>query len=571
MSESTTYLAPKLTFLSEEFHPDSFEAIKLEAEKIISFNPSSVAEWENWVLWRSEWESVIAEESLNRMYASVCRTNDADLEKAHLEYQTEILPKVQSLEDALDRKYLKSPFREELANRGLFVYDRSIALGVELFREENIPLQAEEEKLSSEYTRTIGAMTVEFEGEEMTLPAMTKYLESPIQKLREKAFRLTAKRRLQDKDRLNDIFQKMLDLRHQIALNAGFDNYRDYMHRAKERFDYTPKDCQIFGDNVKRYVLPILKSWNKEREKKLGLKKIRPWDTAVDPSGANAFEPFKDTDQHVGIAAQLMSAVSPQFGSDLKWLYAQGLLDLDTRPHKGPGGFMDNLEKRRVPVIFANSGTTHSDIETLVHEGGHAINGLLSRHLEPMAYRNPPLEFAEVASMGLEAMAMEHLGEVYPEKEVSRVRRDSLEGMLSTFSWVAIIDGFQQWLYTNPGHNLDERTSAWLDICESYNPGVDWSGLEEEYSSLWHRTLHLFQVPFYYIEYAIAQMGAIQLWLNYKNNQESCVKAYCSALSLGGSKTLPELFSAAGLSFDPQGEGLQDWAPAVAQERSALL
>jgi oligoendopeptidase F len=247
-------------------------------------------------------------------------------------------------------------------------------------------------------------------------------------------------------------------------------------------------------------------------------------------------------------------------------MFSEGLLDLETRPHKGPGGFMDNLEKRRVPVIFANSGTTHGDVETLVHEGGHALNGLFCRDLEPVEYRMPPLEFAEVASMGLEALAMEHLADAYPANEVQRARRDSLEGMLSTFTWVATIDGFQQWIYTHPQHTREQRTAAWNGLLDDFNTGVDWSGLEAERSALWHRTLHLFQVPFYYIEYALAQMGAIQLWTNYREDAEQCVADYRNGLSLGGSKGLPQLFAATGLEFDPRGNGFENWVPQIVAE-----
>jgi oligoendopeptidase F len=557
---------PALKFLAEDFIADSFEKINVVLQELLAASPSSADEWREWILWRSELDSVIAEESLKRMYASVCKTNDEALEKANLDFQTEIMPKVEPVDDLLDRKYLDCEFRDELRDGGLDIYDRSIELGAKMFRQENVQLGADDEKLSNEYTRTIAAMTVTYKGEEVTLSGMSKYLADPDRAVREEAFRLVSSRRLLDAEVLDTVFDKMVALRDKVSLNADFKNYRDYMHVGKERFDYTPEDCLAFGENVKQYIVPAMRKINEHRRQKLGVDTLRPWDTSVDLDGADAFEPFTDAEGHVDVSAKLMSAVAEDFGEELRWMSSQGLLDLETRPHKGPGGFMDNLEKRRVPVIFANSGTTHGDVETLVHEGGHALNGLFCRDLEPVAYRMPPLEFAEVASMGLEALAMEHLEDVYPADEAQRARRDSLEGMLSTFAWVATIDGFQHWIYTHPQHTREERTAAWNTLLDDFSTGVDWSGLETERSSVWHRQLHIFQVPFYYIEYALAQMGAIQLWLNYRTDRETCVAAYRHGLSLGGSKGLPELFEAAGLSFDPRGNGFAEWVPQIVAE-----
>jgi oligoendopeptidase F len=557
---------PALNFLGEDFVADSFEKIDAVMQKMLAMTPSTLDEWRDWVQWRSELDSVVAEESLKRMYASVCKTNDEDLEKAHLDFQTEIMPLVQPVDDLLDRKFLECEFRDELRADGLDIYDRSIELGVQLFRQENVQLNADDEKLSNEYTRTIAAMTVMYKGEEVTLSGMSKHLANPDRAVREEAFRLVAARRLQDRDALDEVFEKMVVLRHQIGVNAGFDNYRDYMHTAKERFDYSPADCLAFGENVKQHIVPAMRKINEHRRHKLGVDVLRPWDTAVDLDGAAAFEPFADAAGHVDVAAKLMSAVAPDFGEELRWMSEQGLLDLETRPHKGPGGFMDTLEKRRVPVIFANSGTTHGDVETLVHEGGHALNGFFCRDLEPVDYRMPPLEFAEVASMGLEALAMEHLSDVYPQQEVNRARRDSLEGMLSTFAWVATIDGFQQWIYTHPQHTREQRTAAWVNLLDDFNTGVDWADLEDERAAMWHRQLHIFQVPFYYIEYALAQMGAIQLWINYRDNASKCVADYRKGLSLGGSQGLPQLFEAAGLKFDPRGNAFAEWVPQIVTE-----
>lgn len=548
--------APPLRFLPEDFAPTDFAAIEPWLVELEQRALASVEELERWVLDRSELESSIAEESVSRMYASVCKTDDEALEKAHLDYQTVVLPEIKPVDDRLDRKYLECPFRKELPSSAWEVFDRDTELGVRLFREENVPLEAEEEKGSNRYQRIIGAMTVEFRGETKTLSAMGTFLEDPDRATREEAWRLTSARRLEDREDLESLFEELLALRQQQAKNADFDNYRDYMHEAKGRFDYTPQDCLAFQDNVAKYVMPLAEKMAERRRTLLQLPDLRPWDMAVDPDSSKAFQPFQDQAGQVDVSSRLMAEVRGSFGAELAWMHEQGLLDLETRPHKAPGGFMDNLERRRVPVIFANSGTTHSDVETLVHEGGHALNGLLCRDLEPMPYRMPPLEFAEVASMGMESMCMEHYSAVYSPEDTRACRIKALEGIVQTFPWVAAIDGFQQWVYTHEGHDRAAREAAWIEIQGRFSAGASWEGLEAEQSALWQKQLHVFEVPFYYIEYALAQMGACQLWVRYRKDKEETVDRYVEGLQLGGSRKLPELFTAAGLEFDPRGDRL---------------
>ena len=555
-ASSISHPTPALRYLPEEFAPTNFDAMKPWLEELEQRDIDSQEALEKWILDRSELDSCIGEEAVARMYASVCKTDDANLEKAYMDFQTIILPLIKPIDDRLDRKYLESPFRKDLDPQKWEVYDREVELGVRLFREENVALEAEEEKLTNQYDRIVGAMTVEFQGKEHTLSAMAKYVEDPDRDLRESSWRTTSGRRMEDAEKLESLFEELIELRQRQAKIAGFDNFRDYMHEAKARFDYTPEDCLAFQENVAKYVMPVATRMAARRKELLNLDPLRPWDLAVDPESDKAFEPFSNEQGQVDVASKMMSKVRDSFGGELRWMHAEGLLDLETRPHKAPGGFMDTLERRRVPVIFANSGTTHGDVETLVHEGGHALNGLLCRDLEPVAYRMPPLEFAEVASMGMEAMATEHYAEVYPPAEARSTRIDALEGMATTFPWVAAVDGFQQWIYTHENHTREERRAAWMEIQERFSAGVDWSELTEQRATLWHRQLHIFVVPFYYIEYALAQMGACQLWVRYRNNPSEAVDRYVEGLALGGSRKLPELFEAAGLKFDPRGDHL---------------
>lgn len=554
---------PAARQLPESFVPNTFAEIEPWLKELEEREIHSVADLADWLLDRSELDSAISEVALARMFANSCHTDDKELEAAHMDYQTVVLPEIKPIDDRLDHKYLDCPFRKELDQQQWLIFDRDVELGVKLFRKENVALEAEEEKIANRYAQLVGAMTVEFDGEERTLSGLRTYGESPDREIREAAWRIAAERRLKDQDELDSVFDALAGLRQQQARNADFSNYRDYMHTAKGRFDYTPEDCLAFHANVEKFVLPVMKRMQDYRKQQLGLDQLRPWDLDVDLDQAPALEPFKDADGHVDITAKLIGAVDPQFDGELRWLYGQGLFDLDTRPHKAPGGYMDTLERRRVPLIFANSGTTHADVETLVHEGGHAFNALFCRDLEPVAYRMPPLEFAEVASMGLEALAMEHLSEVYPEEDARRARIGSLQGIVTTFPWVATIDAFQQWIYTDPRHCRATREENWLQIQQRFSADVDWNGLDEVRAALWQRQLHLYQVPFYYIEYAIAQMGALQLWIRYRQDPQATVADYKKALSLGGSKSLPQLFEAAGIKFDPRGDGLGEWMQEV--------
>lgn len=570
-STAVRHPAPPAKFLPGDLSIRTFADVESFLLALAERELDSVEALQEWLLDRSELASALAEESLTRSYASQCHTNDDELEKAHLAFQTELLPAVKPLEDRLDRIYLACPFRKDLGAEWE-VYDREVDLAARLYRQENVALEAQEEELINQYDRLIGAMTVEFRGETRTLSAMRPFLEDPDRATREESWRVSAARRLQDADALDDLFAQMRENRIAQAKNANYENFRDYMHDAKERFDYTPADCIAFADNVASMVMPVMERLQAHRQQALGLEQLRPWDMGVDLEGAPAFEPFQDPAGQVDVSARLLEAIEPNFGEELRWMDSAGLLDLDTRPHKAPGGFMDTYERRRVPTIFANSGTTHSDIETLVHEGGHALNGLFARHLEPVSYRMPPLEFAEVASMGMESMAMEHFAKVYPQEDARRARLQSLEGMITTFAWVAVIDGFQQWLYTDGAEaDAQERRAYWCSLHDRFAGKVDWSGLQAERDSLWQRQLHIYHVPFYYIEYAQAQMGALQLWIRYRKEPEAAVADYRHALSLGGSRKLPELFEAAGLVYDPRGEGLGEWMEEVEREWKKAL
>lgn len=553
---SARHAPPPRRWLPADFRATSWAAIEPWLADLERRPLDSAADLERWLLDRSELDSWIAEESSRRNVAAACHTDDKAAEAAHLAFQTEVVPEIKPVADRLDRRYLACPHRSALPRAHWMVHDREVELSVQLFREANVELEAREEELALEYGQITGAMTVNWQGREWTLSELARFAEEPERRLREEAWRLAAVRRAQDADRLERLFDRMHALRAQMAQNAGFDNFRDYAHCSAGRFDYATADCLALGANVARHVVPVVKRMNGWRRERLGVDSLRPWDLAVDPLRAPAFQPFTDPAGQVRIAARLLARVRPGFADELRWMEEAGLLDLATRPHKRPGGFMDTFEGARLPFIFANSGTTHGDVETLLHETGHALHALAGREREPVDYRGAPLEFAEVASMGMEAMCMEHLAEEYPPEQVRAARLRSLEGIASTFPWVAIVDGFQQRIYTEPCLGAAARRRAWEELRQRLASGVDWSGLEEERAREWHRQLHIFEVPFYYVEYALAQIGALQLWQRYRRDPAAAVEGYLAGLRLGGSRPLPELYAAAGLRFDPRGETL---------------
>lgn len=522
---------------------------------------------ERWILDRSELEAAVDQEGSILYIHMTCQTDDAKHAQNYQYFITTIVPSIKPFQDQLNQKFLKEIERYPLDYRRYELYQRSLRADVELFKQENVPLQTRVDVLSQEYQKVCGIMTVVFEGKERTLPEMNTFLLKDDRYLRERAWRETVKRRLQDKNHLEEIFDEMLNLRQQISKNAQFPNYAFYTFKALHRFDYTPEDCRKFHQAVEKYVVPLWTKILEKRRKDMCLEQLRPWDLAVDPLARPPLKPFERIDQLIEGCRKTLTKVDEELGRQFNQMAQKGLLDLANRKGKAPGGYQSTLNEARQPFIFMNAVGLDDDVWTLLHEAGHAFHALACNEESLLMYRHGPMEFNEVASMGMELLAGEYLEAFYNPQDKQRTLEAHLEDVVSTLVWVATIDCFQFWLYESPGHTRGERREAWLRIRKRFGSDlVDWSGLEEEHSYLWHRQLHIFEYPFYYIEYGIAQLGALQLWLNAKNNFGKAISDYRKALGLGGSRPLPELYVNCGIKFDFSEEIIVPLMQLVAKE-----
>ncbi|MGI8597873.1 MAG: M3 family oligoendopeptidase [Chitinophagaceae bacterium] len=539
-------------YLPEDFKVTHWENLQPFVEELLNREINSVSDFEKWLKDMSEVEAVVGEDAAWRQIRMTCDTENKELEEAFQYFVLQIQPKLQPYADKLNRKLVESPFVNELDKETYFTYLRNVKKSIELFREENIQLQAEVAVMAQQYGVITGKMTVEVEGKEYTLQQATKFLEHPDRSFREQVYHKIQQRRLQDKEQLDELFTNLVNKRDQIAKNAGFNNYRDYKFVEMGRFDYTKKDCFQFHDSVRTHILNIVNFIYDRKRQKLGLDMLRPWDLEAEPEGIKPLTPFQTGDELVNKTIECFKQLNPFFADCLVKMKEMGRLDLESRKGKAPGGYNCPLEETGAPFIFMNAAGQMHDVTTMVHEGGHAVHSFLSHNLPLTAFKQYPMEIAEVASMAMELMSMEYWDVFFDnEEDLRRAKEHQLERLVTIFPWIATIDKFQHWLYEHPNHTLEERTENWRNILNEYTPiNLDVSGLEDYRKYGWQRQLHLYEVPFYYIEYGIAQLGAIGLWKQFKENKEQAIENYINALQLGGTKTLPELFEAAGLKFN---------------------
>jgi oligoendopeptidase F len=563
---------PSRRFMPQQFNLSKWEDVAPYFNDLLERELNDTADLKQWMADRSELEAIL-EEDLAWRYIRVSRdTQNEEYTKAYTQFVQEIQPHMAPLDDQLNKKLLACPYLSELTGEDYRIYLRGVKKAVELFREENVPLQAEISTKSQEFGALSAAQTITHEGKEITMQQAATFLKNPDRSIREEVFTKIAKRRAQDSETLNTLFNSLFEKRHQVARNAGFDNFRDYMFAAMGRFDYTKADCFAFHQAIAEEIVPIVKSFQQEQADKLNLKKLRPWDTEVDPEGRAPLKPFETGAELLDGTIRMLAKLDPYFADCLATMQTLGHLDLESRPGKAPGGYNYPLYEIGVPFIFMNAVGSQRDLITMVHEGGHAVHSFLSRDLKLTGFKSLPSEVAELASMSMELLTMDFWNEFYSnEEELKRARIDQLKSVLQILPWIATVDEFQHRLYELPGHTNAQRTEIWNDLLTKYGTGmVDWSGFEDTRSTSWQRQLHIFEVPFYYIEYGMAQLGALSVWMNFRTHPEKALSQYKEALKLGYTRTIPDIYRTAGIEFDFSRSNIRKLAAFIKDELKNL-
>ena len=562
---------PERKFVSKNLVIDSWRKIEHLFDNLVERDISDVDELEKWMLDRSELEAVLEEDMAWRYIKMNIDTTDKELGERFTFWIKEISPKTAPYSHKLNLKLVESPYLKKLDKEKYRIYLRSVNKQIEIFREENIPLFTEMEAKQQEYGAIVAKMSVEIDGEKMTMQKAALLLKNINRAKREEVFNKMSVRRRQDEEALDNLFDELIVLRQKIAKNADFDNYRDYMFAAMGRFDYTPEDCFDFHDAIEKEIVPIITSFEQKRKDKLGFKNYKPWDTQVNVDGLDPLKPFDDGKVLIDKSILCFHRLRPYFGDCLATMQAMKHLDLESKDGKAPGGFMYPLYEIGVPFIYMNAVGSQRDVVTMVHEGGHAIHSFLSRNLEMTEFKSTPSEVAELASMSMELLSMDHWNIFYANNnELKRAKLEQLEKALETLPWVASIDKFQHWIYTTK-HTAKERKEKWLEISAKLgNQVIDWEGNENVHANLWQRQLHLYEVPFYYIEYGMAQLGAIAMWRSYKKLKEKGLDNYVEALRLGYTKSISEIYETAGIKFDFSDIYVKELATFIKKELSKL-
>ncbi|OIR10196.1 MAG: M3 family oligoendopeptidase [Marine Group III euryarchaeote CG-Epi6] len=513
-------------------------------------NPANIS---NWMKYWSDLSELVGEVGTSVYVSTTVDTTDEEAKERYHKFLEDISENVSSRNQKLKIKFLDSglsPDDFEIPLRG-------IKSEVNLFSKDNLPLLTSDAKLSKEYDAIIGSQTVKWEDEEITLTQLSPIMLETNRDRREKAWKLASTRRLQDRNSINKIWKKVLRIRMSIADNSGYDDYRAWRWEYLKRFDYTPEDCLTFHESIEKVIVPLANKLLEKRKVALGLDKLKPWDLSVDIFGRDALVPFENADELEDKCHNIFNSVDLELGKHFAIMREKELLDLGNRKGKAPGGYCTEYPFQRLPFIFMNAVGTHSDVQTMIHEGGHAFHVFESADLPYSSQRDVGMEFAEVASMAMELLASPFLAEkdggFYSDEDSARARIEHLEKVIMFWPYMAVVDAFQHWAYTNPDEALksDNCDAEWTALWERFQMSehIDYSGCEDIIATGWHNKLHIYHVPFYYVEYGMAQLGAIQIWGKSLKDAKKAIGDYRAALSLGGNATLPQLYEAAGARF----------------------
>jgi oligoendopeptidase F len=560
-------------FLPNDFVLTTWEDIAPYFNLLLSTNFGSKENFISWLKKRSELDAFLEE---NLAWRYIRMTIDTTIEEYTTDYQyfvSEIQPKLAPLDDQLNKKMLESEFLVDLKKEEAYsIYIRTVETAVSLFREENISLEAEVNEKSQLFGSISGSQSIEYNGEMITMQKASSLLKEPKESLRKEIFEKISNRRKEDIEQLDNLYSELIQLRHKIAVNAGFNNFRDYKFQSLGRFDYSKEDCFKFHESIERCIVPIIKQIQQKKLNILGKDKFMPWDTSVDPEGKVPLKPFKTGNDLLQGTLRIFKRMDEYFHQCLLSLEEMKHLDLESKPGKAPGGYNYPLYEIGAPFIFMNAVGTHRDLITMIHEGGHAIHSFISRDLELTAFKNLPSEVAELASMSMELLTMNQWEEFYADKnDHRRAMKEHLEDVLGVLPWIAQVDAFQHWVYENPSHTQEDRKNHWNTLSNRFGTGlIDWTGYEESRDNSWQRQMHLFEVPFYYIEYGIAQLGALGMWKNSQLDYGKTIQDYKKALSLGYSKSIVDIYKTAGINFDFSYQTVSSLAEFVSEELRKL-
>jgi oligoendopeptidase F len=560
------------TYLPQDFELNTWEDLMPFFEELKNRNISSKEDLERWLADLNELESYTNENAAWRYIRYTCNTENEEIKNQYLYFINQISPRLAPYSHELNLKLVNSPFKHELKGEAYKIFLRSTQNAIDLYREENISLQVEAEELAQKYAEIQSQLTIEHNGQELTMQQAAKYLKNSDRALRKEVYDKIINRRLLESFRLDEIFDKLVKIRTRIARNAGFENYRDYKFKALGRFDYTIDDVYRFHDSVKEEIVPLTGYILKQKQKELGPAELKPYDLDAEPEGQEPLKPYDNPQELTEKSIRAFSRLHPVLGKYLSIMKDKGFLDLDSRKGKAPGGYNYPLDEVGVPFIFMNASGKFRDMVTMMHEGGHAVHSFLTRDMPLSVFKHTPSEVSELASMSMELISMDVWNEFFKDKkELKRVKKEQLEGVIDSLPWIATVDKFQNWIYTHPDHSVAERSDEWRRIYEEFHPGlVDWRGYEEARDKMWQRQLHIFEVPFYYIEYGIAQLGALAMWRNYENDNARGLANYINALSLGYTRSVPAIYEAGGIRFDFSKAYIHDLAKFIREKLEKL-
>ena len=540
------------TYIPTDFEITDWESLKPFYDYLTEQEPDSLEALELFLKQRNELDAMVAEEFAWRYIKMTCDTNSEAKKTAYQFFVQEVSPHLSVYNDKLNRKIEANPYFDQLSPEMYHTYIRQLKREIEMFKEENVPLTTEAQAISQQYGAIMGSLSIEHEENTLTLQQAGKYMENHDRELRKTIWNKISGRRKVEREKLQEIFDKLIKLRHQMALNAGYESYTLFKFDQMGRFDYRPEDTKAFHNAVEKVVTPIYVELLEERKRRLGLTDLRPWDLSVDIFGTDPLQPFNGSEELLNKSIQVLSDLRPELGQMLQLMDKMGYLDLESRVGKAPGGYNYPLMEVGVPFIFMNSAGTQTDVITMLHESGHAIHSFVTRDIPLDPLKRTPSEVAELAAMSMELLSLDKYEMFYDDnRSLVRAQKNQLLRCIVIFPWIAAVDAFQQWVYDNPEHDQETRNQKWEEIyIRFHGTAINWEGIEDSRQTLWLKQGHIFDVPFYYIEYAIAQLGALAIFRNYKKDASAGLNNYLEALKLGYTKPIPDIYKKAGISFD---------------------